>query len=108
MKESVITYSLRSASYYLSPKQRRQTVGQLGLLLVSSVLDVFGLASLVPVLLVASEPGGAGDKGKGKHRFFVKTRTPRWARSLLAWPGLRSPCWPACCLLSGLLAAGCC
>lgn len=58
MEESVITHSLRSASYYLNQKQRRQTVGQLGLLLISSVLDVFGLASLVPVLLVASEPGG--------------------------------------------------
>ena len=58
MRGNVITYSLRSASYYLSSKQRRQTVGQLGLLLISSVLDVFGLASLVPVLLVASEPGG--------------------------------------------------
>ncbi len=58
MEESVIAHSLRSASYYLNQKQRRQTIVQLGLLLFSSVLDVFGLASLVPVLLVASEPGG--------------------------------------------------
>ena len=31
---------------------------QFGLLLISSVFDVFGLASLVPVLLIAAEPGG--------------------------------------------------
>ncbi len=38
---------------------------QFGLLLISSVLDVFGLASLVPVLLVAAEPGGVQ-----RSRFF--------------------------------------
>ena len=58
MVQGIIPNSLRSAGYYLSPKQRRQAVIQFGLLLISSVLDVFGLASLVPVLLVAAEPGG--------------------------------------------------
>ena len=58
MVSGIISYSLRSVSYYLSSKQKRQAVVQFSLLLVSSVLDVFGLASLVPVLLVAAEPGG--------------------------------------------------
>ena len=58
MKQGIISSSLRSVAYYLTPKQQRQTVTQLLLLLVSSALDVFGLASLVPVLLVAAEPGG--------------------------------------------------
>lgn len=65
MMQGVITDSLRSALYYLSPKQRRQAVVQFILLLISSVLDVFGLASLVPVLLVAAEPGGVQ-----RSRFF--------------------------------------
>ena len=58
MINGIISYSLQSVSYYLSPKQKRQALVQFGLLLISSVLDVFGLASLVPVLLVAAEPGG--------------------------------------------------
>lgn len=58
MVQGIISYSLRSVSYYLSPQQRRQAMVQFGLLLTLSVLDVFGLASLVPVLLVAAEPGG--------------------------------------------------
>lgn len=58
MEPGILTYSLRSINYYLGAPQRRQAVGQLVLLLVSSVLDVFGLAALVPVLLVAVEPGG--------------------------------------------------
>ena len=58
MIPSIISYSLRSATHYLDSKQRHRAVIQFVLLLLSSVLDVFGLASLVPVLLVAAEPGG--------------------------------------------------
>jgi ABC-type multidrug transport system fused ATPase/permease subunit len=58
MISGIIPNSFRSVSYYLGPMQRRQVVVQFGLSLVASVLDVFGLASLVPVLLVAAEPGG--------------------------------------------------
>lgn len=58
MINGIISYSLRSVSYYLTVKQQRQAVIQFILLLISSILDVFGLASLVPVLLVAAEPGG--------------------------------------------------
>ena len=65
MVPGIISYSLRSVSYYLDAKQRQRAVVQFVLLLVSSVLDVFGLASLVPVLLVAAEPGGVQ-----RSRFF--------------------------------------
>lgn len=58
MVQGITTYALRSVSYYLSPQQRRQAMVQFSLLLISSVLDVFGLASLVPVLLIAADPGG--------------------------------------------------
>ncbi|RZK45258.1 MAG: ABC transporter ATP-binding protein [Hymenobacter sp.] len=57
MNSGIITYSLRSIGYYLDLTQRRKAVVQLVLLLFSSMLDVFGLAALVPVLLVAVEPG---------------------------------------------------
>ena len=58
MLPHIIKLTLTSLNYYLSPQQRRQAFIQFGLLLFSSVLDVFGLAALVPVLLVAAEPGG--------------------------------------------------
>ena len=58
MLPEIVKLALRSVNFYLTPAQRRQAWVQFGLLLFSSVLDVFGLASLVPVLLVAAEPGG--------------------------------------------------
>ena len=58
MVPTIIKLALRSLNFYLTSAQRRQAWFQFGLLLLSSVLDVFGLAALVPVLLVASEPGG--------------------------------------------------
>lgn len=58
MKKGVISSAISGVAYYLSPKQKRQVMLQLFLLLLSSAFDVFGLASLVPVLLVAAEPGG--------------------------------------------------
>ncbi len=65
MFPQIIKIALRSVNFYLSAIQRRQAFVQFVLLLVSSVLDVFGLAALVPVLLVASEPGGVQ-----RSRFF--------------------------------------
>ena len=49
--------SLNSVRFYLNYKEKRYAVILFLLLLVSSVLDVFGLASLVPVIMVASNPG---------------------------------------------------
>ena len=65
MLPEFVKLALRSVNFYLTPAQRRQAWVQFGLLLFSSVLDVFGLASLVPVLLVAAEPGGVQ-----RSRFF--------------------------------------
>lgn len=58
MTNGIIFSSLHSVSYYLNSKQRKRAVIQFVLLLLSSVLDVFGLASLIPTLLLASEPHG--------------------------------------------------
>lgn len=57
MVPGIVVEALRSANYYLNAAQRREAGWQLVLLLASSILDVFGLATLVPVLLLAVEPG---------------------------------------------------
>ena len=58
MKKGIIAYSLNSIIYYLNPAEKRKSVVMFLLLLFTSVLDVVGLASLVPVMMVAAEPGG--------------------------------------------------
>jgi len=57
MKQGIVLQSLDSIRFYLSPNDKRKAIGMLFLLLLSSVLDVFGLASLVPVIMAASHPG---------------------------------------------------
>jgi len=57
MKQGIVLQSLDSIRFYLSPQDKRKAIGMLLLLLLSSVLDVFGLASLVPVIMAASHPG---------------------------------------------------
>ena len=57
MKEGVIATSLASLRIFLNPTQKRRGVLMLALLLINSFLDVFGLAALVPVIMVASTPG---------------------------------------------------
>ncbi|WP_400190229.1 ABC transporter ATP-binding protein [Hymenobacter sp. B81] len=54
----VIRYAYDSALYYLTPGQKRKAVLMFFLLVFSSLLEAFGLASLVPVIMVASEPDG--------------------------------------------------
>ena len=58
IKHNIIGRSLRSVIHYLSPSQKRRTAGLFVLSLISSLLEVFGLASLVPIILLTSEPGG--------------------------------------------------
>lgn len=58
MKKGIIGYSVASIIYYLDPAGKRKSVVMFLLLLFTSVLDVVGLASLVPVMMVAAEPGG--------------------------------------------------
>ena len=57
MKNGVIWSSLVSLRLFLNPTQKRRGVLMLVLLLINSFLDVFGLAALVPVIMVASTPG---------------------------------------------------
>ncbi|TGE15557.1 ABC transporter ATP-binding protein [Hymenobacter elongatus] len=58
MNTGIISYSLNSIRYYLTSVQKYRALWMFGLVLVSSFLDVFGLAALVPVMMVAAEPGG--------------------------------------------------
>ena len=57
-KEQIVQRSLQSIIEYLNPAQKRKASVLFVLSLIASLLDVFGLASLVPVVLVTAEPGG--------------------------------------------------
>lgn len=57
MAQGVVLTALNSARYYLSRKDKWRALGMFALLFISSLFDVIGLAALVPVILVASEPG---------------------------------------------------
>ena len=70
--ENVVAAAFRSLVYYLTPAQRREGVGMLLLLLLASLLDVVGLASLVPIIMAASRPGsvvGNRYSGWAYHQF---------------------------------------
>lgn len=56
MSKGIVREALNSVRYYLSPKDKRRGVIMFALLILSSLLDVFGLASLVPVIMTASDP----------------------------------------------------
>ncbi|ALI99753.1 ABC transporter ATP-binding protein [Rufibacter tibetensis] len=56
MNKGIVLQALQSISFYLSSKEKRSAIGNFFLLLIASVLDVFGLASLVPVIMAASNP----------------------------------------------------
>ena len=58
MASGIINYSLGSIRFYLTFLQKRKVVGLFILTLISSIMEVVGLASLVPVMMVAAEPGG--------------------------------------------------
>lgn len=58
MSKGIIGYSIASLGYYLSRAQKQKVGVLFALLLFSSFLDVLGLASLVPLMIVAGEPGG--------------------------------------------------
>lgn len=70
MKKSLLFNSFGSMLYYLDNKQKRYAVLMLFLILVSSILDIFGLASIIPVILSASQPGFV-EKNKYLHEMFV-------------------------------------
>ncbi|MCI1188894.1 ABC transporter ATP-binding protein/permease [Hymenobacter sp. DH14] len=58
MNKGIISYSFASIRFYLTSPQKRKLVWLFLLTLVSSFMEVLGLASLVPVMMVAAEPGG--------------------------------------------------
>jgi ABC-type multidrug transport system fused ATPase/permease subunit len=58
VESGIISSSLNSLRLFLAPAQKRYGVWMLILLLTNSFLDVFGLAALVPIIMVAAEPGG--------------------------------------------------
>jgi ABC-type multidrug transport system fused ATPase/permease subunit len=57
MNQGIISETIQNVLFYLSDADRRKAVWMFLLLIFSSVLDVFGLASLVPVIMAASRPG---------------------------------------------------
>ncbi len=56
-KQGVVREALANVIHYLSPREKREAVGMFLLLILGSLLDVFGLASLVPIIMAASRPG---------------------------------------------------
>ncbi|SMB89518.1 ABC transporter related [Hymenobacter roseosalivarius DSM 11622] len=55
--KNIVREALDNVMHYLSPAEKRQSIWMFLLLLLGSLLDVFGLASLVPVIMAASKPG---------------------------------------------------
>jgi ATP-binding cassette, subfamily B, bacterial PglK len=56
--KSVIKYSISSVRFYLNFKQKIELVFLFILTIISAFLEVIGLASLIPVMMIAAEPGG--------------------------------------------------
>jgi len=54
----MLTRVLKSIVSVLNPQERNKGIVLLFLSLIASFLDVFGLASLVPIILIIAEPGG--------------------------------------------------
>jgi ABC-type multidrug transport system fused ATPase/permease subunit len=60
---NLILRALDSISYYLTPADNRKAIMLFVLQIVASILDVFGLATLVPVIMLASQPGSVQKSG---------------------------------------------
>ncbi|GGK57911.1 ABC transporter ATP-binding protein [Rufibacter glacialis] len=56
MDQNIVVKALKGISYYLNKSEKRYAFFTFLLLLLASILDVFGLASLVPVIMAASTP----------------------------------------------------
>jgi len=56
MNKGILVQAISSIAYYLTEKEKWKTIGIFFLLLFSSILDVFGLASLIPIIMAASSP----------------------------------------------------
>lgn len=56
MKKGILSVSIGSVLYYLNIRQKRWALLISLMLLFSSLLDVFGLASIIPIIKIASKP----------------------------------------------------
>ena len=74
MNNSIIWRSLDSIRFYLSARDKRTAIMMLVWLIVSSVMDIFGLASLVPIIMSASQPGS-----------ILKHKAARWLYDTLGF-----------------------
>ncbi|MGV3586151.1 MAG: ABC transporter ATP-binding protein [Adhaeribacter sp.] len=57
MNAGILFKSLNCIKYYLTSSQKREGIAMLFLSIFSSLLDVIGLAALVPLIIAASETG---------------------------------------------------
>ncbi|NVO85913.1 ATP-binding cassette domain-containing protein [Hymenobacter terrestris] len=56
LQKGIIGVSLKSVFFYLSSKEKKKASFIFILLISSSLVEIFGIASLVPVILTASDP----------------------------------------------------
>jgi len=56
-RKAIVLEALENVSYYLSKAEKKRAGIMFLLLIFASLLDVFGLASLVPIIMAASRPG---------------------------------------------------
>jgi ABC-type multidrug transport system fused ATPase/permease subunit len=56
-QKNIVAEAINSLLFYLSGTEKRRALVVFLLQILTSFLDVFGLASLVPVVMLASEPG---------------------------------------------------
>jgi ABC-type multidrug transport system fused ATPase/permease subunit len=57
MKKGIIGAAIDTTRYYLSRQEKWRAINMFILLILASLLDVFGLASIVPIVMAASRPG---------------------------------------------------
>ena len=53
----MVAVSMKSLLHYLSPAEKSRGILMFVLQIIASLLDLFGLASLMPVVMLAPEPG---------------------------------------------------
>ncbi|GAB3288144.1 ABC transporter ATP-binding protein [Hymenobacter tenuis] len=67
-KGNIVNEALINVLSYLDRKEKIKAIWMFFLLIIGSLLDVFGLASLVPIIMAASEPGSVF---KNKYALYI-------------------------------------
>ncbi len=70
MKKGLLYNTLQSVFYYLDGHEKRYSIWMIFLLLFSSILEIFGLASIIPVVLSSSQPGFI-ESNKYMHKLYL-------------------------------------